>query len=183
MELKPKKLVAVSENRNEYKFAIISDSQYHIKENKYLFSLLQENDGFVELTVNGKTFTVELVSHKQNTCDVLVNGVSYSFAIETPFSIIRKKLIAKQSPSSKFETVKAPMPGKILDIMVHVGQTVNKGDTLLILEAMKMQNSIVALHKGIVTSLNFKQGDSVGKNDTLLEIEKEDLGKESRKKK
>lgn len=169
---KDKKLVAVSDSKKEYKFKLVDKNLYQIKDEKYLFHLLQENDGFIELTVNGKTYMIELVSHKQNSCDVMVNGVSYSFTIETPFSLIRKKLLAQQIGNSKQELIKAPMPGKILDILVSKDQIVTKGEPVIVLEAMKMQNSITATTKGKIISISCKKDDIVNKHDVLIEIEK-----------
>ena len=62
------------------------------------------------------------------------------------------------------------MPGKILDVQVDNGQEINKGDTLLILEAMKMQNNIEAETSGTVASINVNKGDAVMEGDTLVTI-------------
>ncbi len=67
--------------------------------------------------------------------------------------------------------VTAPMPGSILDIKVEVGAQVNTGDTLLILEAMKMENEITAPEAGIVKSINIAVGSSVNTGDLMLVIE------------
>ncbi len=62
------------------------------------------------------------------------------------------------------------MPGKILDVQVDNGQEINKGDTILVLEAMKMQNIITASHKGQISRLCVKAGQTVGKDEILAEI-------------
>ena len=67
--------------------------------------------------------------------------------------------------------MKSPLPGVILDVKVNVGDTVAKGDLLLILEAMKMENSIVADRDGKVTAINVKNGDSVLEGTDLVIIE------------
>ena len=66
--------------------------------------------------------------------------------------------------------MKAPLPGTITDIKVQVGQQVNVGDTVLVLEAMKMQNNIEAEYAGQVTSILVKQGDTVMEGAVLLTI-------------
>jgi glutaconyl-CoA/methylmalonyl-CoA decarboxylase subunit gamma len=66
------------------------------------------------------------------------------------------------------EAVKAPMPGGILDIKVTVGSIVKKGDVLLVLEAMKMENEITAAKDGIVTKILFTKGGTVAVNDVLV---------------
>lgn len=65
----------------------------------------------------------------------------------------------------------APMPGKVLEVMVEVGQAVEAGQTLMILEAMKMEHRIVAASDGTVTAVNFNAGDQVDQGAALLELE------------
>lgn len=67
----------------------------------------------------------------------------------------------------------APMPGKVLEVFVNEGDEVTEGQTLMILEAMKMEHKIVANHDGIVTALNFSAGDQVEQGNELLEISSE----------
>lgn len=67
--------------------------------------------------------------------------------------------------------IKSPLPGVILNIKVNVGDTVKKGDTIIILEAMKMENSIKADRDGKVTEINVKQGESVLEGTVLVTIE------------
>lgn len=67
-------------------------------------------------------------------------------------------------------TVTAPMPGKILSIKVNVGDSVNNGDLVLLLEAMKMENEVFATASGKVTEVRVKSGDSVNTGDVLLVI-------------
>ncbi len=67
-------------------------------------------------------------------------------------------------------TVNSPMPGEILEVAVKPGETVNEGDVLLILEAMKMENEITAPRGGTVSAVRIKAGDTVGSGDPLVEI-------------
>lgn len=67
-------------------------------------------------------------------------------------------------------TVTAPMPGKILNVKVNVGDSVNNGDLVLLLEAMKMENEVFATASGKVTEVRVKSGDSVNTGDVLLVI-------------
>ncbi len=66
--------------------------------------------------------------------------------------------------------VDAPMPGTILDIKVNIGDSVNSGDALCVLEAMKMENEIVAPEAGIVASVNVSRGDSVEAGQVLITL-------------
>lgn len=77
--------------------------------------------------------------------------------------------VSKEVPAGA-QTVNAPMPGVILDIKVSVGDSVKKGDVLLILEAMKMENEIVAPTDGTVASINVSKGASVNAGDVLVSL-------------
>ena len=68
------------------------------------------------------------------------------------------------------ESVRAPMPGKIIDVLVREGSTVLRGESLLILEAMKMQNEIQSPVNGTIRSISVKAGANVMKDDVLVEI-------------
>lgn len=130
-------------------------------------------DGLTFLTHNGKKHEIEVLNYKQNEYEILINGVSYSFSIESPFSLERKKHLLQKASESTTIRLKAPMPGKILEVMVKVGDSIKAGDTLLILEAMKMQNAILASVKGTIKKVLVKEGDTASKSDLLIEMEKD----------
>lgn len=131
------------------------------------------NDGFTYIVSKDIRYPIEIVEKHQNDYELLVNGVSYNFSAETPFSLNRKKLISAQASESTIIRLKAPMPGKILKVMVKTGDSVKAGDTLLILEAMKMQNAILASRKGVIKKVLVKERDTCSKSDLLIEMEKE----------
>ncbi len=112
---------------------------------------------------------------------VNVNGTDYEIEIEE-ISAEEAKAHQASAPAAAAasapaavptgaETVSAPMPGTILDVKASVGQSVNKGDVLMILEAMKMENEIMAPKSGKVVSVNVSKGASVKTGDVLLAIE------------
>lgn len=168
-------LFAVANNGTEYKFSVMNSNEYNYKKHKMSVELVEEADGFTTICCNGVRYPVEIISQQQNVYKVLVNGVDYSFSVETVFSLNRKKLLERSRPISKSEIIKAPMPGKILDVMVKEGQIVSCGEPLLILEAMKMQNTINAHVGGVVNSMTAISGTSVAKDDILVEIELKSL--------
>jgi len=92
--------------------------------------------------------------------------------VETPVSLKRKRYLEKQVDASAAVSIEAPMPGKIVDILVEVGGEVKEGEPIIILEAMKMQNEITSHISGIVQSISVKKGESVMKDDVLIEIKK-----------
>ncbi len=169
-----KPIIALDKNSNNaFEFLIDDNNRYTYTSKELNFEIETTLDGFTVMTVNGITYPVEIISQHQNEYELLVNGVSYLFSIESPFSLQRKKLLLTLSSESSTIRLKAPMPGKILDVLVKTGDAVKVGDTLLILEAMKMQNAILASTKGIIKKVLVKKGDTTSKSDLLIELEKE----------
>ena len=114
---------------------------------------------------------------------ITVNGKSYEVSVEerggasapvTPVASAPVAPVAKAAPATSGSEgrvkVVAPMSGKILGVKVSVGQAVKKGEVVAVLEAMKMENDIVALEDGTIASINVNVGDSVETNQTLVTI-------------
>ncbi len=136
-------------------------------------------------TIDGKEYKVAIGDIVDNVADVTVNGEQYKVEMEPekepekPKPVVRPAAPAPAPASSGASAngantqnaVKAPLPGVILDVKVSVGAEVKKGDLLLILEAMKMENTILADRDGKVTAINVRNGDSVLEGTDLVVIE------------
>ena len=101
--------------------------------------------------------------------NITVNGTAYDVEVEEVRAGGAAAPAAAAKPVSAGEqSIDAPMPGKIIEVKVSVGQAVKAGDTLLILEAMKMQNEIAAPSDGTVKSISVSAGQSVKVRDQLV---------------
>ena len=100
-----------------------------------------------------------------------INGSKYQIQIEDEYDALVKKMGLSAVVNKKMASIKAPMPGLVLDIQVEVGQNIEKGTPLLILEAMKMENVLKAEGEGIVKSIEIKKGAAVDKGQLLIEME------------
>ena len=122
---------------------------------------------------NNKKYAVELVEadylNKKLTLEV--NGSIYSICIADEYDQMVKQMGLLTVNTQKQKNINAPMPGLILDVLVTVGQEVKEGDQVLVLSAMKMENSITASSDGVVKSINIKKDDAVEKGQLLIEIE------------
>lgn len=98
---------------------------------------------------------------------------TYTVALKNKFDLLAEKLGFSTMSSQKLNHIKAPMPGLVLDVMVKVGDVVSKGDSVLILEAMKMENVIKAEGDAVVKSINIEKGNAVEKNQIMVEFEEE----------
>lgn len=124
------------------------------------------------LIYQDKSYNVEIIDGEpeDKTIEVKVNGHIYSVAIADQFDLLLKQLGMDNLNSTKVREIKAPMPGLVLNILVAVGQEIKKGDNLLILEAMKMENIIKSTTDGVVKAILVDKGDKVEKNAILLQF-------------
>lgn len=111
--------------------------------------------------------------------NITVNGKAYDVAVEEVDATSQAAVSAPVAPAptpapapsaGEGEKVTAPMPGTILDVKVAVGDSVSKGQVIMILEAMKMENDIVASCDGKITSVLANKGDNVNSGDALATI-------------
>lgn len=111
-------------------------------------------------------------SQEQETYTIKVNGQSYVVQVNEggDISHVESSSSSATAPMGEGDPVEAPLSGNIWKVEVSVGQQVNEGDTILILEAMKMETQIVASKSGTVSSISVKQGDSVKVGDQLATI-------------
>ncbi|MBR5803882.1 MAG: biotin/lipoyl-binding protein [Bacteroidaceae bacterium] len=138
--------------------------------------------------INGNEYNVTIGEIEGNIANVEVNGTAYK--VEMPERVEAPKPVARPvarpaaapaaaaAPASRpaaggsgKAAVKSPLPGVILDVKVNVGDTVKRGQTIIILEAMKMENNINADKDGKVTAINVKTGESVLEGTDLVVIE------------
>jgi len=167
---KENEFIAVSPGDNKFVIRDPFSEELIINGHKREIKIFENEEGFTFLEFKNKKYLAEITDKSQNKYTVLLNGVSYSFTIESPISYRRRKYLQKYRKDSKLETVTAPMPGKIVELLVEESASVKEGDSILILEAMKMQNEIIAHVTGKIKKINVKAGDTVSKDDVLLEI-------------
>ena len=136
-------------------------------------------------TINGNKYEVVVGDIKDNIATLTVNGEEYIVEMEKQAEPEKKKPVVKAVASAasddapaankgavnKANAIKAPLPGVITDIKVAVGDEVQAGDTVIVLEAMKMANALQAEKAGKVTAVCVKIGESVMEDDALVVIE------------
>jgi biotin carboxyl carrier protein len=122
---------------------------------------------------NNQSFKVELVASNFNKkhYTLKVNNTLYTVNITDALDQLIKEMGFEVGASKHVNAIKAPMPGLILDINVAVGQEVKENDSLLILEAMKMENVLTSPRDGVIKSVSVAKGDAVDKNQLLIEFE------------
>lgn len=132
----------------------IGENKFHViyKNGSYTVELLDKNE-------TGKEFTIA------------VNGIKHQLSASDEFDELLKKLGLDKLASNKVNDIKAPMPGMVLRIQVKEGDAIKKGDSILVLEAMKMENVIKAAGDGVVKKINISEKTVVEKNQVMVVLE------------
>ena len=134
--------------------------------------------------ISGQVYEVEVGEFDGSNATVSVNGTPYEVEIQgedkkakTPV-LARKPVVNKpgegqikksESTGASFK-INSPLPGTIKKVNISVGATIKEGDCLMVMEAMKMDNNIMAEKGGVVKNIKVKEGDAVLQGDTLVEI-------------
>jgi biotin carboxyl carrier protein len=135
-------------------------------------NLLKRSQSKFHVIKKNKSFDVELEKADFNKREYVinVNSNSYTVKISNEIDQLIKEMGFTVGSSIKANSIKAPMPGIILSVNVEENQAVKEGETILILEAMKMENAITAPKDGIIKTIYAKSGETAEKGELLIEM-------------
>ena len=142
----------------------MKEYRYKINGNLYKVNVGDIEDNKVHVEVNGTSYTVELEKSTKPVIKPVVRTASTTPAAPTA-------TVTRPASTGSKSGIKSPLPGVILDIKVNVGDQVKRGQTLVILEAMKMENDIKADRDGKVTAINVSKGESILEGTDLIIVE------------
>ena len=165
-----KKLYALSSENKKFSFSLPLKHTIRIGKRDYEVKLKADEKYGTYILWKNRKYPVEIIRSSQNKYEILFNDISYTFTVETPFSLQRKKVLNSTKGKIDKEIIKAPMPGKIIDVLVRENSTVVKGEPLVILEAMKMQNELISPANGTIERVHARPNTNVMKDDILIEI-------------
>jgi biotin carboxyl carrier protein len=172
-KLKINKLYALSSENRKFTFSLPLKNKIRIGKRDYIVQLKSDEKYGMYILWKNRKYPVEIVRSRQNKYEILFNDISYTFTVETPFSLQRKKVLNTKIGRNEHESVRAPMPGKIIDVLGREGSNVLRGEPVVILEAMKMQNEILSPVNGKITRVAARVNTNVMKDDVLVEIKVE----------
>lgn len=145
--------------------------QYTVQGADYEVEIVEIADNIASVTVNGVPFEVELKKVlKPTTRPIQQVTAPVQKPVAAPAPAAAPAAAAPAAAPGTGTKIEAPLPGTITEVKVNVGDKVKKGDTIVVLEAMKMQNNIEAENDGEITSVLVKQGDSVMEGTVLATI-------------
>lgn len=147
----------------------MKEYKYIINGKEYAVNIDNLSGNQANVTVNGKAYDVEIVGKEVKKAAPVAKPAAAP-AAKPAAPAAAKPAAAPAAAPGEGTPFKAPLPGTINDIKVSVGQQVNVGDVVLILEAMKMENEITAEKAGTITSITVSKGDSVMEGTTMFTI-------------
>lgn len=157
-------------NKKEHQVVLENQATGIVDGQAFSWDILEVKDGTFHVIKDSKSYTVDVVKadYNEKSFTILVNGNKYQLQVKDKFDDLLKSLGLDNLNSSKVNEIKAPMPGLVLDVRVIDGQSVLKGDPIIVLEAMKMENIIKSPADGTIKKVNVKKGIAVEKNQVLI---------------
>ncbi|HKK63133.1 MAG TPA: biotin/lipoyl-containing protein [Bacteroidales bacterium] len=135
-----------------------------------------------KFTINGNDYAVDVIDFEDNIARLEVNGTPFEVEVHKKVKTSKTPRVIAPAPKSPSKPVidkrergdahpvTAPLPGNILEVKVKPGDIIEKGQLMMVMEAMKMENQVLADRQGVIESIPVMQGDSVLQGDTLVYI-------------
>ncbi len=135
--------------------------------------VVQSADGTFHVLQDQQAYKAEIIASNfaDRSYTIKVNGKEYHVKIATPLDQLVDKMGLAVASAQRISDIKAPMPGLVLSIAVEVGQEVEEGTPLLVLEAMKMENLIKSPSAGVVKEITIEQGQAVDKGQLMISLD------------
>jgi len=148
---------------NKYDFVIEDNSEKDI-------DLIGLKQGLLHLIRKGRSYTAEVLktNHEEKTFIIRVNGNRYTVQLKDKYDDLLKKLGMDTASSLKVKEMKAPMPGLVVDVRVKEGDVVKKGDALIVLQAMKMENILKSSADATIRKIHVEKENTIEKNQLLI---------------
>ena len=159
---------------NNFKVKVNSKWEFDVpSEEIQTFNAVNSKLGLYHILQDNKSYSAEIINSDidKRSYTVKINGTEYFVSIANKLDQLITKMGFSVSTTKNVKLVKAPMPGLVLGVNVEVGQEVAEDDALLILEAMKMESTLVSPSAGVVKTIAVKSGETVDKGQLLIEFE------------
>ena len=154
-------------------FAKNSNTKGKVNGKDLSLDIIETNTGIYHLLMNDESYHIEVlkVDYNTKTFDIKIRNNKYSLEIRDDLDELLHQMGMDNLNTVTINEIKAPMPGLVLNILVEEGTKVEKGDNLLVLEAMKMENNIKSPTDGIVKKIHCVKGRAVEKNEVMIVFE------------
>jgi len=162
-------VVRINDTQREVK--VVDDQFIEIDNVRYQYTVNELNDSHIVLKINSTFYETALLNKNENEITLLINNITFDVNIKTSLQEKAYQLLSQSRSNVINQTiVKSPMPGMVVKIIKKVGDKIGKGETIMILEAMKMENEIKSIHAGLLSEIFVLEGKPIEKNIPLFKI-------------
>ncbi len=135
--------------------------------------ILEYKKGKFHILINNNSYSAEILSIEKETktCVIKVGNSTIAVELKDEYDALLHEIGIDEIVGKKVNVIKAPMPGMVLQVMVENGQKIKKGDSIVVLEAMKMENILKSPTDGIIKKIQVRTGDKVEKNQVMVNLD------------
>jgi len=157
-------------NGNEYQVELLEDGRVLVNGEEYDTDVETLGSGVVSMIVNNRSYEAAVASPERDQWEILLNGEIYQARVQDERAYRLAKARGELDADTGEVPTKSPMPGVIVSVQVSEGEAIVKGQTLVILESMKMENELKATRDGIIVAIKTSAGASVEKGAVLVVV-------------
>ncbi len=161
-------------NNTHYNFEFDAEQNLMmVNGKKFSADKIQVSENEFHVLHNAQSFNIEVIDSDTTAKEftIRVNGNKFKVVVRDKYDELLHALGMDKAIGSKINDLKAPMPGLVLDVLVSAGNKIKKGDSLIVLEAMKMENILKATADAVVKNICVSKGARVEKNEILIELQ------------
>ena len=151
----------------------LEDDQLVLNDAPRSYDFQRIHEGYYSLLIDGQSIPVAIQPVTEDRFRVTVRGHTAEVTVQDENDLLLERYGLEHAAGPAEREIRAPMPGLVLNVMIEIGQTVNEGDGLLVLEAMKMENELRAPAGGVIDAIHVAANDPVDKDALLIEIDTE----------
>ncbi|MCF6242130.1 MAG: acetyl-CoA carboxylase biotin carboxyl carrier protein subunit [Bacteroidales bacterium] len=169
-------MIEINVNNKNYTLDLKKNGSFTkgtINNNEFRADILSIDKNNFHLIKDNKSYNIEIseIDKDAKKLKLKINGKNFSVHAMSELDILLKEMGMDNLSAKKMKELKAPMPGLVLDVPVNEGDEIKKGDKLLVLEAMKMENNLKAEADAKIKTIKCKKGQAVEKNEVLIVFE------------
>ena len=135
--------------------------------------LYEDDRGRWRVRIGHRNHSVSVQSLEGGRWDIRLDGVADQWSVHGLRETLMERMGIEEGADATSKDLRAPMPGKVLEVLVQEGQSVEEGEAMLVLEAMKMENTLIAECDGVVAKIHYKPGASLAVDVIILELKQE----------
>ncbi|MGA6989385.1 MAG: acetyl-CoA carboxylase biotin carboxyl carrier protein subunit, partial [Nitrososphaeraceae archaeon] len=148
-----------------------SEAMVKINQRDYRLKVLKFSTNILEFMINNSYHYAKILSSSTSEVKLLIDGTEMKISKHSKLSEVLEKSLSKISMSTGVNSLTSQIPGRVVSVIGKQGDSVNKGDSIVVLESMKMQVAVKSHKDGIIKEIKVKQGNTVSRNDIIAVIE------------